>query len=160
MFGRLLTFLTALLAFLPAAIAEEAKFLVDHKTLYVSKPLGDAHRIELRGSIIGKEGTGTIVLDTNECKLNEFGDRTESTLGLDAAIPITFKEVEGEVVDPSPKKDRRLFAIARKEGEPPLPNLVLVISGSSPWRLIHLDRAGLRRAVTLEPSGTYDGLAK
>ena len=46
------------------------------------------------------------------------------------------------------------------EGEPPLPNLVLMVAPNSPWRLISLDRAGNRRAITLEPSGTYDGLAK
>jgi hypothetical protein len=144
-----------------AAVAEEAKFLVDHKTLYLSDPLGDVRRVELRGSILGKEGTGTILLDTNQCKLNEFGDRTESQLALVMPIAVTFKLIEGEAVDPSPKKDRRIYAIARAEaGEPAVPNIVLMVVDGAPWRLIHLDRAGLRRAITLEARGTYDGLAK
>jgi hypothetical protein len=161
--GRLASILlAALLSLIAVAVraAEPEGVVVDHKTLYLTEPLGDVRRVELRGTIRGKEGTGSILMDTNQCKLNEFGDRTVSQLALVEPFPVSFREIEGEFVDPSPKKNRRVFLISRTEGEPALPNLVLMVAEGAPWRLIHLDRAGLRRAITLESRNTYDGLAK
>jgi hypothetical protein len=134
--------------------------MVDHKTLYLSDPVGEARRIELRGTITGKSGSGTILLDGNQCKLNEFGDRIESQLALIQPIPVSFQLIEREPADPSPAKGRQVYTIARSEGEPPLPNLVVMVPHEGPWRLIHLDRAGNRRAFTLEPRTAFDGLAK
>lgn len=119
--------------------------IIAMRTIYMQEPIGQAHRISIRGELGGK---GQVVLDGNTCTLTQFGDPGVCT--EIAFPPIEVKTTQVRLADPT-GQGRRLFLLEGKL-RPDDAKFFLVVPRrrSQPHRLI-VDLSGdHRRAVTLE----------
>lgn len=118
---------------------------VSLQTVHLPEPIEGYREIELVGELDGK---GTLVLDSNMCSLNEFGDHDMCQLAGPPHIPVTITDTKE--VDPK-KRGRTLYLIENQR----LPNpLFLVVSSepNQPPRLIYKRSGGKHPVViTLEP---------
>jgi hypothetical protein len=115
------------------------------QSVYLQTPVEIFHKVTVIGDLDGK---GTLILDPNECQINEFGDREACTEIQSIIIPILIKDTK--------KADqlnigRRLFSLE----SPKLRNRWLLVVHQDkhrPARLVFNDRGpGTPRPISLEP---------
>jgi hypothetical protein len=133
---------------------ERMGYILDHKTLYIAPDIGGAHRFELKGGINGDAGAGTLIVDKNTCKLNEFGDRTVCALAEYPPGKVDFSRLR--LADPA-MQNREVYSV----GGPGVPKgfvMTLVIGRKSSPQVLRLvvSYDEKRSAFPLVPRDEYD----
>jgi hypothetical protein len=133
---------------------QETGYMLDHKTLYISPDIDDAHRFELKGAIKGDKGMGTLIVDKNTCKLNEFGDRTLCTEVEYAPGPVEFSRLR--LADPA-MQGREVYSVSGA-GVPKGITMTLAIGRKSSPEVLRLVVScdAKRSAFPLVPRVEYD----
>lgn len=110
---------------------------------------GKYRQVSLTGVLKETSGTGSLKLDINTCRLNQFGDKTACTkIGV---FPYEVKFQRLRIDDPQ-KQKRRLYSITGK-GLPKNLFLVVPSSAAGPYRFISSsDKNTTQAVITLEPS--------
>jgi hypothetical protein len=107
-------------------------------TIYLTNPVGDIHKITIRGQL---GGTGTILLDNNRCGLNLFGDTTICT--RNPVSPIDVRITASRAKDPS-DGGRRVYRVAGRY------YLTVPATGLGNYRLAVVNEEGGVRVLSLE----------
>lgn len=146
--------------------ADDTGVILKYKTLSIAPAVAGAHRFEITGTINGASGKGTLMIDGNSCRLNEFGDRTICTEVAYPTIDVTFAQLK--LADPA-KQDRRTYSVAGPKLPENIRVFLVVGSKSNPnvLRLVVEEKhkpdahePGPRSAFPLVPLSEWDQSAE
>jgi hypothetical protein len=112
------------------------------RTVYLTDPVGDVHTLTLVGTL---GATGTLWLDRNACRVDDFGDAVPLTQAPSQDLEVLL--VRRQAADPL---GRQLYAVENNGLAHPL-DLVVPADGIEPFRFVYHDRGALTpRPITLE----------
>ena len=118
------------------------------RSSYLSSPLEGYFQVMISGAIKGSEGRGNIMLDPNECEVNEFGDPNGCTKIATSSYPIKFSLMRTQ--DPL-GLDRQLWLITGTPLNGPC-FLVVKKDAAEDMKLVHTTRGGSHVVVPLTRS--------
>lgn len=136
------------LGVLSAQAEADAERRVKLRSCYLADAVAGAHCIELRATIVGGGGHGTLTFDPNRYQLNEFGDRTVGTkIGL-RRVAVLLRQAQDQ--DPQGRGRSLIRVVADGAAALPAPISLVASKATGSYRLV-LGSGDDLRVLAMEP---------